>query len=240
MNIEPVDIRNHVFQQKKMRGIDESEIRAYLDLIADRLEAAVLEADDLRGTIDHLEREIGEYRQLEKALRDSLLSAERITEERLSLADKEARIVLKNAEVDAEKIVLGSRQETARLRADLDDLRRQRVTYIERFRALLRSQEKILEASVESFDPESASMDAARGVAETASTILGSTAPPMVSTPAPPPLDPTSASPPPWSAKPTGKPTEPAGSYLGEEGLFASGSGGRTETPEDSPERTGD
>ena len=47
------------------------------------------------------------------------------------------------------------RDEQNRITLQLDDLRRQRVTYVERFRALLRSQAKILEASVETLDPES-------------------------------------------------------------------------------------
>jgi len=153
MKIGPVDIRNHVFQ-RKMRGVDEAEVRAYLDLVADQLEATILETDDLKGRIDRLEREIEEFRRLERTLRDSLVSAEKISDERLAHAEKEARIILKNAEVDAEKIVQSSREQVGRIRGEIDDLRRQRVTYLERFRALLRSQGKILEASAERFDAD--------------------------------------------------------------------------------------
>ena len=60
MKIGPVDIRNHTFSRTKMRGVDEGEVRAYLDLVADRLEETVLEADDLRARIDRLERELSE------------------------------------------------------------------------------------------------------------------------------------------------------------------------------------
>lgn len=154
MKIGPVDIRNHTFSRQKMRGVDEGEVRAYLDLVADRLEEAILESDDLRTRIDRIERELGEYRQMDKSLRDALLSAERLSDGRLDQADREARIVLKNAEVEGEKIIGTARLEAGRIRGTLDDLRRQRITYVERFRALLRSQMKILEASIESFDPE--------------------------------------------------------------------------------------
>jgi cell division initiation protein len=154
MKIGPVDIRNHTFSARKMGGVDESEVRAYLDLVADRLEEVTLDTDELKGTIERLEVQLQEYSQVERALRDSLISAERMADERLATAEKEARIILKNAEVDAEKIVVAARGELARLRAEIDDLRRQKVTYVERFRALLRSQAKILEASIETFDPE--------------------------------------------------------------------------------------
>jgi cell division initiation protein len=153
MKIGPVDIRNHTFT-KKLNGVDESEVRAYLDMVADRLEESIVEGEELRATIDRVEGRVDEYAKLEGALRDSLISAERIAEERREGSEREARIVIKNAEVDAEKILLAARQELGRLRADIDDLRRQKVTYVERFRALLRSQVKILEASVEELDPD--------------------------------------------------------------------------------------
>jgi len=155
MKIGPVDIRNHTFS-RKLNGVDEVEVRAYLDMIADRLEESIVEAEELRGQLDRVEARVEEYVKLESALRDSLISAERIGEERRESAEREAQIRIRAAEVDGEKIVLAARQELGRVRAEIDDLRRQKVTYIERFRALLRSQVKILEASVEEFDPDHA------------------------------------------------------------------------------------
>ena len=185
MKIGPVDIRNHVFSRRKMRGVDEAEVAAYLDLVADRLEEAVLESDDLRARIDQLERDLEEYRKLDRTLRDSLLSAERLADGRLEQTEREARIIVKNAEVEAEKVIATAQAEAASIRGTLDDLRRQRLTYVERFRALLRSQMKILEASVESFDPE---LD---DVERTLDRIEGSSperpAPPRVPFAAPPP-----------------------------------------------------
>jgi cell division initiation protein len=159
MKIGPVDIRNHVFARRAMRGLDEAEVRAYLDLIADALQEAILESEELRTRIDRLESRVSEYGSLEKTLRDSLVAGERVAGERLEQAEREARIVVKHAEVDAEKIVGDARAEVARLRGAIDDLRRQRITYAERFRALLRSQSRILEASLESYDPDAPGVD---------------------------------------------------------------------------------
>ncbi len=200
MKIGPVDIRNHTFQRKAMRGVDEAEARAYLDLVADRLEEAIREAADLRESVDRLNAEIREYRAMEKTFRDSLVSSERVGEERLALAEREARLILKNAEVEAEKTLAHAREASARYRAELEDLRRQRVTFLERFRALLSSQSKILEASAREFHVPDAEVPR---VVETGRLVE------------PPPLPPVR------------EPVEPTfSSYLGEEGLFAAGSGG--------------
>jgi cell division initiation protein len=191
MKIGPVDIRTHSFT-KRMRGVDEAEVRAYLEIVADRLEESILEGEDLRGRIDRLEGEIREFKALERTMRDSLLSAERLVDERTAQSEKEAQIIIKSAEVQAEKMLARARDDLARVRAQVDDLRRQRVTYIERFRALLRSQSKILEASVESLDPEGDFPEAKRGAGPS-----GPTAPP----PSPGPAMPGSI--PPYAGLPT-------------------------------------
>jgi cell division initiation protein len=191
MKIGPVDIRTHSFT-KRMRGVDEGEVRTFLELVADRLEESILEGEELRGRIDRLEGEIREFKALERTMRDSLLSAERLVDERTAQSEKEAQIIIKSAEVQAEKLLARARDDLSRVRAQVDDLRRQRVTYIERFRALLRSQSKILEASVESLDPEGDFPEAKRGAA-----------PSLPTAPAPSPGPAMPGSIPPYAGLPT-------------------------------------
>ncbi|MAF26774.1 MAG: DivIVA domain-containing protein [Gemmatimonadota bacterium] len=150
MQIGPVDIRNQSFR-KKTRGFDAAEVRAYLDVIADRMEALVTEKRSVEEKTARLEQELASYRGLDERLRDSLISAGKISEERIATAEKEAKLVRENAGIEAEKIVARAHSEAARLRGELDDLKRQRVSFIERFRALLRSQKQILEVSVDDF-----------------------------------------------------------------------------------------
>lgn len=246
MKIGPIDIRNHTFT-KKMRGVDEHEVHEYLDLVADRLEEAILEGEELRGRIDRLETEVRDHRALERSLRDSMLSAERLVDDRSAQAEKEAQIVIKNAEVQAGKILLQSREELGRLKAEADDLRRQKITYVERFRALLRSQTKILEASLETFDPDGAPFPLAAAPAERAEraetaeppaspsgTAVGYVTRPPVPSPVPSPgparpappqsrEDPTLADPLARAAsppEPTGASKENFAPYAGQEGFF--------------------
>lgn len=214
MKIGPVDIRNHVFSRKKMRGFDEAEVTAFLELVADALEESIVEQEELHTKIARLETELAEYRDLDRTLRDSLLSAERLSDGRLEQAERESRIILKNAEVEGEKLIARARAEAETLRGSLDDLRAQRLTYVERFRALLRSQSRILEASVESFSPELAEVERALdriGEAGDLPPFVGEAEQPLS-----PPARPKSGSMP--------------NPYLGEEGLFSrAGESSRTE-----------
>jgi cell division initiation protein len=181
MKIGPVDLRNLAFT-KRVRGVDEDEVRDYLEMVANRLEETLIEGEELRTRIDRLEAELAEFRQLERSMRDSLLSAERLVDDRTAQAEKEAQIVIKNAELQADKLVLRAREDLGRLHAEVDDLRRQRVTYVERFRALLRSQTRILEASLETLDPEST-----QAPSRTPSPSSASVPAPYAAPPPPPP-----------------------------------------------------
>jgi cell division initiation protein len=232
MKIGPVDIRNHTFPVK-MRGLDEGQVRAFLDLIADRLEELLEENRNAEDSIAALRAQLEEYRGLEKSLRDSLLSAERATEERLDHAEREARLIVKNAEVHVDRMLADANERIASARAELEDLRRQRVSYVERFRALLRSQSRILEASMEDFgeSPETAG--------ELLETIRKSSRggvaspPPLPKTHSPADLVISAGEP----ARPAGEhaeelepAAEPGNRYLGEEGLFSRQRG--TESPD--------
>ncbi|MBZ0269358.1 DivIVA domain-containing protein [bacterium] len=210
MKIGPVDIRNHVFSRKKMRGFDEAEVAAFLELVADALEESIVEQEELHGRIARLEADLLEYRDLDRTLRDSLLSAERLSDGRLEQAERESRIILKNAEVEGEKLIGRARAEADSLRSSLDDLRAQRLTYVERFRALLRSQSRILEASVESFSPELAEVERTLDrIDETAADLppfVGEEEAPLVS---------------PKAGRPAAGSTPSGNPYLGEDGLFS-------------------
>jgi cell division initiation protein len=222
MKIGPVDIRNHTFPVK-MRGLDEGQVRAFLDLIADRLEELLEENRNAEDSIVALRAQLEEYRGLEKSLRDSMLSAERVTEERLAHAEREARLIVKNAEVHVDRMLADANERVASTRAELEDLRRQRVSYVERFRALLRSQSRILEASMEDFGGAGGAngevLDTIRKAARE-----GISSPPQPKNPAPADAGVVSPGAPRASGKPAGeleRTAEGATRYLGEEGLFS-------------------
>lgn len=222
MKIGPVDIRNHTFPVK-MRGLDEGQVRAFLDLIADRLEELLEENRNAEDSIIALRAQLEEYRGLEKSLRDSMLSAERVTEERLAHAEREARLIVKNAEVHVDRMLADANERAASARAELEDLRRQRVSYVERFRALLRSQSRILEASMEDFGGAG---EASGEVLETIRKAAreGVSSPPRPKDPAPADSGVVSPGPSQASGKPAAeleRTGEGVTRYLGEEGLFS-------------------
>ena len=74
MRITPLDIRKQEFR-KTMRGLDADEVYAFLTTVADEYEAVLSDNKKLREMIVNLEDRLREFKDYEKNLRNTLLTA---------------------------------------------------------------------------------------------------------------------------------------------------------------------
>jgi hypothetical protein len=98
-----------------------------------------------------LEERLKEYRNIETNLRNTLLTAERVTSEAKENARKEASLIVRGAEVDAEKAAEAIRAHTQQLRREVLELKRQKDNYMTRFKTLLESHHRVLDGFQEDF-----------------------------------------------------------------------------------------
>src|SRR5678815_1385025 len=85
MRITPLDVRKQEFR-KGMRGLDPDEVYAFLATVADEYEAALNDNKALRERLLELDDKVQEYRTIERTLRDTLVTAERVTVESKDLS----------------------------------------------------------------------------------------------------------------------------------------------------------
>ena len=143
MRIAPVDIRNQQFK-KVVRGADPEEVRIFLGIVADEMEKLVGAERDLEQKVETLEAQVDEYRKVEMALRDTLLTAERVSSESRENSRKEAELLLRDAELKAERILDDASRRASELRREIVELRNQKDIYIARLRSLVETQLKML------------------------------------------------------------------------------------------------
>jgi cell division initiation protein len=148
MNITPLDITQKQFH-KVFRGLDAEEVEAFLALVAVEFEALVKENMALRENVTRKAEEIAEHRNRERALQETLVTAQKASEEIRETARKEAEITLSDAELQAEKIVQGAHARFLRIVDDIGELKRQRVQFEAGIRTLVQSHVKLLEAFAE-------------------------------------------------------------------------------------------
>jgi cell division initiation protein len=145
MNITPLDISQKQFK-KVFRGVDAEEVEAFLALVATEFEALVREANLLRETNQRHVEEIAEYRSRERALQETLVTAQKASEEIRDAARKEAEITLSDAELQAEKIVQAGHARFLRIVDDINELKRQRIQFETALKTIVESHIKLLDA----------------------------------------------------------------------------------------------
>jgi cell division initiation protein len=144
MRITPLDIRKQEFR-KAMRGLDADEVYAFLSTVGDEYESILNDNKALRERLLELDDKVQEYRKMEKTLRDTLLTAERVTLESKENARREAGLIIKEAQFEAEKALRDINTDAMNLRQEVSQLRGQRESYLGRMKVIAESLLKFIE-----------------------------------------------------------------------------------------------
>lgn len=145
MKITPLDLRKQIFK-KVMRGYDTVEVRTFLDLVAEEFERLLKENMSLSERVKSLDSHIEDYRKMEQALSDALLSAQRSLAESRENAQKEAELIIRGAKLESERIVQGAKQESQKLETRIEELERMKRESILSLKSLLSGQLELLSA----------------------------------------------------------------------------------------------
>jgi cell division initiation protein len=148
MRISPLDIRQQQFTVKTFRGFDIHEVDAFLDDVADDYETVLKENALLKEQLATVEERSRGLTEREKAIQDTLVATQRLGDEMKAAARREAELHLREAELRGEKILEESRSEEARLRSEIQGLRRMRRQLVEDLRATIESYHRLMAAEV--------------------------------------------------------------------------------------------
>ncbi len=125
MRVSPLDVRQQRFK-KAIRGYDRTEVVAFLTEAADDYEQALLEIDKLREDVRRLEALLGEHREREANLRNTLLTAQRLADEIKIAAQNEAKLIVREAEGRADMLLQKAQGRLDEIDRDINDLRLRR------------------------------------------------------------------------------------------------------------------
>ena len=104
MRIAPIDIAHKTFH-RKMMGLDPDEVMEFLRMVAEELEASIKERNSLRETLREKDLAIAEYRERDELLKSTITTATRMSERMQVDAEREAKLILHDANQKAETIV---------------------------------------------------------------------------------------------------------------------------------------
>lgn len=133
--LSPVDVRRYEFGSA-MRGYDRQRVDLFREQLADELESLVRENADLDGKNRALAEQLRHFRERDKALNEALISAQQLREDMKQQAQREAALIIQEAETQASRLQETARAEIADLQRELQALDRARRSYLAQLRTL--------------------------------------------------------------------------------------------------------
>lgn len=149
MRLTPLDIRQQQFTVRMFRGLDPQEVDAFLDEVADDYETMLRENALLREQVIAFEERSRGLADREKALQDTLVTAQKMAEEVKDNARREAQLIVREAELQGDKLVEEARAVEARLRNDISAFKRTRGRLVEDLQAVLERYHRLLRSDLE-------------------------------------------------------------------------------------------
>ncbi len=144
MRITPLDIRKQPFR-RKLWGCDPDEVSSFLKLVASEYEEIIHQNNEFGTQIKMLEQKLESFVKIERVLNETLITAQKATDEARVNAQKEAELIIKDSIVRAERYENEARNRAHNLEADIITLRNQRDSFLARFKAMLLTQLNLLD-----------------------------------------------------------------------------------------------
>jgi cell division initiation protein len=156
MRITPLDIQQKQFPIR-FRGFDVEEVYAFLEVVREEMEELLRENALLKENIYRLENQTKEFRDMESALRETLITAQQMAEDFKENSKKEADLIMKEAEINAENVMKEAQDKVVKIHEDIVDLKGIRRHFKEEIKRLIESHMRMLEFDTEREAEESRS-----------------------------------------------------------------------------------
>jgi cell division initiation protein len=144
MKLTPIDITHKSFN-KKMFGLDEAEVSDFLQAVASTMEGLIHERNTLKEMLREREIQVQEYKEKDNVLKSTIATASQMAERMRQDGDREARLIISDAQQKAEMIMRDSRDSLKKMYQEITDLKRVRMQFEANLKALAQAHLAIVE-----------------------------------------------------------------------------------------------
>ena len=145
MKLTPLEIKQFSFRST-WRGYEKGDVEAFRDTVREAFEQVARENQELRDEVRRLNEQVGELKGREDLLRETLVTARKVSEDLTEGARREASGVVAQAELQADKLVMQAQRRVEKILSDIADLKRDRASAMTGLKALLEGHLSLLEA----------------------------------------------------------------------------------------------
>ena len=148
MPLQPLDIQKTRFALK-MRGYDPVEVENFLALVAEDLTQRLGEIERLERDNRSLRERVANSEERERQLHDAILRGKKVSDEMIHTSQREAQLLVREAEMTAERMVGQASERAADVENRIAELRMRRKELQLKFKGTLELFGQILEAEME-------------------------------------------------------------------------------------------
>ncbi len=138
-HLTPLDIRRQEFR-RSLRGYEPTGVEDFRARVAEELERVIRERAVLEERVSALTEQLRVFREREKAMNEALVAAQQLREETRAAAEREAQVIVREAQNEASRLVDAARNDEVAIQARASEAERQFMGYVGGFRALLERQ----------------------------------------------------------------------------------------------------
>ena len=125
MRVAPLDLRQAKFKPA-FRGLDRTEVVAFLTEAADDYEHALREIDRLRSDLARMEGLLADHREREGNLRATLTTAQRLADEMKEAAQAEAKMIVREAQGRSDLLLQRAQARLEEVERDINEMKLRR------------------------------------------------------------------------------------------------------------------
>jgi len=151
MRITPIDIQQQQFKTRPL-GYEKPGVDHFLELLAEEIEQLHRQNQELREELARTRTSLEEMRAREVTLKETLLTTQKMTDDLKANARKEAEIITAEAEMQGERILRAAEDRRIQLISEIQELKRQKVSFESTLRAVVESHLRLLDLEVVSLD----------------------------------------------------------------------------------------
>jgi len=145
-HLTPLDVRRYDFG-RALRGYDPARVDQFRDQVAEELERLARVNQDLDQKARSFHEQLRAFRERDKALNEALVSAQQMRQDTKEQAEREAQLILREAQAEGERAIEAARADVRKLQQELDSLERARRSYLAQMRTMITRQLSEIEAS---------------------------------------------------------------------------------------------
>ena len=136
MALSPAELR-HQRPRRTLLGYRTSEVDEIMTSATSAFETVWRDRANLEDRVHELETSLGELRDTEQAMRDALVTAQRAADELRAQANRDAELIVREAEARAREIIHKTYAEREQVRREIERLRADERQFRTRLRSLL-------------------------------------------------------------------------------------------------------